>query len=60
MAEVIKNEGYSVVASDLVDRGYGQGGVDFLTADFPVGKYYMHIHDVYGEAGELKCLWAIY
>lgn len=39
MAEVIKNEGYSVVASDLVDRGYGQGGVDFLTADFPVGKY---------------------
>ena len=39
MAEVIKDEGYSVVASDLVDRGYGQGGVDFLTADFPVGKY---------------------
>lgn len=39
MAEVIKNEGYSVVASDLVDRGYGQGGVDFLTAYFPVGKY---------------------
>jgi hypothetical protein len=39
MADVIKSEGYSVVASDLVDRGYGQGGVDFLTADFPVGKY---------------------
>jgi hypothetical protein len=39
MAEVIKNEGYSVVASDLVDRGYGQGGVDFLTTDFPHGKY---------------------
>ena len=29
-------------------------------SDFPVGKYYMHIHDVYGEAGELKYLWAIY
>lgn len=29
-------------------------------SDFPVGKYYMHIHDVYGEAGDLKYLWAIY
>lgn len=27
---------------------------------FPVGKYYLHIHDVYGEASELKYLWAIY
>lgn len=29
-------------------------------SDFPVGKYYMHIHDVYGEATDLKYLWAIY
>ena len=29
-------------------------------SDFPVGKYYMHIHDVYGEVGDLKYLWAIY
>jgi hypothetical protein len=29
-------------------------------ADYKVGTYYMHIHDVYGEAGVLKYLWAIY
>ena len=29
-------------------------------SNFEVGVYYMHIHDVYGEAGELKYLWAIY
>lgn len=29
-------------------------------SDYEVGVYYMHIHDVYGEAGELKYLWAIY
>ncbi len=27
---------------------------------YPVGKYYLHIHDVYGEADGLKYLWAIY
>ncbi|MBR3871361.1 MAG: fibronectin type III domain-containing protein [Paludibacteraceae bacterium] len=27
---------------------------------YPVGKYYLHIHDVYGEAADLKYLWAIY
>ena len=27
---------------------------------YPVGTYYLHIHDVYGEAGDLKYLWAIY
>ena len=27
---------------------------------YPVGKYYLHIHDVYGEAEDLKYLWAIY
>ena len=29
-------------------------------SDYKVGTYYMHIHDVYGEAGDLKYLWAIY
>lgn len=29
-------------------------------SDYGVGTYYMHIHDVYGEAGALKYLWAIY
>lgn len=30
IAEVLKQRGYNVICSDLVDRGYGQGGVDFL------------------------------
>jgi hypothetical protein len=29
-------------------------------SDYKVGTYYLHIHDVYGEAGDLKYLWAIY
>ena len=29
-------------------------------SDYNVGTYYMHIHDVYGEAADLKYLWAIY
>lgn len=32
MAEPIEDAGYCVHATDLVDRGYGQGGVDFLAA----------------------------
>src|SRR3954449_2785462 len=30
MARVLEDHGYSVVATDLVDRGYGEGGRDFL------------------------------
>lgn len=30
LSEVLKERGYSVVSSDLVDRGYGTGCVDFL------------------------------
>lgn len=29
-------------------------------SDYNAGTYYMHIHDVYGEAADLKYLWAIY
>ena len=32
MSEVIKSFGYDVYSSDLYDRGYGDVGVDFLTA----------------------------
>lgn len=39
MAEVIKNRGYEVYATDIIDRGYGTGNIDFLTADFPIGEY---------------------
>lgn len=30
MSRVLKAEGYNVKSTDLVDRGYGEGGVDFL------------------------------
>lgn len=33
LAEVLKNKGYKVISSDLIDRGYGYGGVDFLKCD---------------------------
>lgn len=37
LSEVFKNRGYLVRSTDLVDRGYGEGGVDFLqcTTPFP-------------------------
>ena len=31
MSEVLKSHGYNVLSTDLIDRGYGQGGVDFLS-----------------------------
>lgn len=30
LAKVFEDYGYNVKATDLIDRGYGQGGVDFL------------------------------
>lgn len=30
LAEVFKKKGFSVMSTDLIDRGYGIGGVDFL------------------------------
>ena len=30
LSEVLKKRGYIVRSTDLIDRGYGQGGVDFL------------------------------
>ncbi|MDL2320347.1 hypothetical protein LJC45_04360 [Alistipes sp. OttesenSCG-928-B03] len=39
MAEEIRKAGYRVDASDLIDRGYGRGGIDFLKTDWEVGKY---------------------
>lgn len=30
MARVLQMHGYDVIATDLIDRGYGQGGVDYL------------------------------
>lgn len=30
MSEVLKAHGYDVTSTDLIDRGYGRGGIDFL------------------------------
>ena len=41
MSKVIKDFGYNVFSSDIIDRGYGEGGVDFLNDDVikRFGKY---------------------
>jgi hypothetical protein len=33
ISEVLKKNGYQVYSSDLVDRGYGDGNIDFLEQD---------------------------
>lgn len=33
MTEIFRQRGYEVAASDLYNRGYGETGLDFLTAD---------------------------
>lgn len=30
ISEVLKSKGYKVISTDLIDRGYGKGSVDFL------------------------------
>lgn len=35
ISEVLKQAGYNVTSTDLIDRGYGIGGVDFLKYDQP-------------------------
>lgn len=35
LAEVFKAHGHAVIASDLIDRGYGTGGIDFLQCSKP-------------------------
>lgn len=64
---VFTEEGYiSDTEFDLEERKFYNSFDDAPSkftldiADYEVGTYYMHIHDVYGEAGSLKYLWAIY
>ncbi|HET8996154.1 MAG TPA: hypothetical protein VFN42_05755 [Acetobacteraceae bacterium] len=52
MATVLADHGHQVVASDIVDRGYGRPGVDFFTCQrFPTGCAAMVTNPPYGEAG---------
>jgi hypothetical protein len=54
--------GEFIIAKRMFYNNFDDAPSEFTLdiSDFPVGKYYMHIHDVYGEAGDLKYLWAIY
>lgn len=38
MSEVLKAHGYKVYSTDLIDRGYGYGGIDFLKQTTPKQK----------------------
>ena len=38
LAEVLEEYGHKVLATDLVNRGYGEGGIDFLADFLPDGK----------------------
>ena len=35
ISKVLESNGYHVISTDLYNRGYGNSGVDFLTADLP-------------------------
>lgn len=35
ISRVLENEGYDVFSTDLIDRGFGTGNVDFLKENFP-------------------------
>ena len=35
LAKKLTEKGYKVISSDLIDRGFGKGGVDFLKCDKP-------------------------
>ena len=38
IAKVLENNGHTVISTDLIDRGYGVGGIDFLTQTENVGE----------------------
>ena len=35
LSKILENKGYNVLSTDLVDRGYGKGGVDFIEQPYP-------------------------
>ena len=59
LAEVLKERGYSVKSTDLIDRGYGVGGVDFLSesdrfdGDIITNPPYKYAQDFVEKALEL-------
>jgi hypothetical protein len=54
MARVLERAGHKVVATDLVDRGFGRGGLDFFACTaFPAGCRAMVTNPPYGDGGEI-------
>ena len=54
LAEHLDKLGFEVVATDLVDRGFGRGGVDFFEcSSFPAGCRTMVTNPPYGDGGQL-------
>jgi len=54
ISEVLKERGYRVTSSDIIDRGYGQAGRDFLTAkgrlaDYIITNPPLHLLDLFIE-----------
>jgi hypothetical protein len=52
LAKVLSAAGHEVVATDLVDRGFGRGGVDLLkTSEMPDGSRALVTNPPYGDGG---------
>ena len=52
IAKVLSAAGHTVVATDLVDRGFGRGGVDLLqTSQMPEGCRALVTNPPYGDGG---------
>ena len=52
MSSVLAGQGYDVVSTDLVDRGFGEAGVDFLTTyTVPSGCRSIVTNPPYGDSG---------
>ena len=55
MSSVLAATGYDVVSTDLVDRGFGRGGVDFLACrEVPDGCRAIVTNPPYGDTGSQK------
>ena len=50
ISKVLVEAGYQVVSTDLVDRGYGKGGYNFLKSTIPLGKHII-TNPPYGTRG---------
>ena len=54
MARVLERARYKVVATDLVDRGFGRGGVDFFQCTaLPAGCRAVVTNPPYGDGGQM-------